>query len=87
MYPSFDFSKDTTDESKCFYDSQGKVFCTGVSYFTVNETVNCPDRVCQIERKVDCKGQDRCEVTKDRLSVSKNDQIFDRFVNEKYTWK
>lgn len=86
MYPTFDFSKDTSDESKCFYDSQGKIYCNGTSYFNVNEQVVCPDRMCQVQRKINCNGQDRCEVTQSRLSVSKNDQLFDRFVKEKETW-
>lgn len=87
MYPSFDFSKDKTDESKCFIDTQGKVFCDGTSYFKVNETVVCPERFCQINRKVDCSGQERCQAVQDRLSLSKNDQLFNRFVQEKDTWK
>jgi hypothetical protein len=87
MYPSFDFSKDNADEKKCFIDTQGKMYCNGASYFNVQENVDCPNRMCEIERKVECNGQDRCEASKTRLSISKNDQIYDRFVNEKHTWK
>jgi hypothetical protein len=75
------------DESKCFIDSQGKMHCDGVSYFTVHENVTCKERMCSIERNVQCNGQERCMTSKDRLSITPNNQIFDRFVNEKFTWK
>ena len=87
MYPKFDLSQHDADESKCFIDTQGKVFCNGTSYFKVNESVTCPERMCQVQRVVECHGQDRCEVAQGRLSISKNDQLFDRFVQEKETWK
>ena len=87
MYPTFDFSKENKDESKCFIDTQGKVYCNGTTYFDVNEKVTCPQRMCQVDRKVDCNGQDRCQNVQSRLSISKNDQLYDRFVNEKFTWK
>jgi hypothetical protein len=87
MYPSFDLSKETTDESQCFYDTQGRILCNNTTYFAVDEKVVCPDRMCKIETQVNCHGQDRCEATKSRLSISKNDQLYDRFVNEKHTWK
>jgi hypothetical protein len=87
MYPKFDVADNNADESKCFIDTQGKIYCNGTTYFDVRETVACPERMCQVERKVECHGQDRCQITQDRLSISKNDQLFDRFVNEKATWK
>jgi hypothetical protein len=87
MYPQFDVSKDNTNESKCFIDTQGKIYCNGTTYFNVQETVACPERMCQVQRKVECHGQERCQITKERLSISKNDQLFDRFVKEKETWK
>lgn len=74
-------------EEKCFYDTQGKMYCNGTTYFSVQENVVCPNRLCQVKTDVNCNGQERCQATEKRLSISKNDQLFDRFQNEKFTWK
>ncbi len=64
----------------CMYNTQGQILCDGVNAKQNNGDIKCNTIECITPQNID-------DEAKAKLTISKNEQLFQRLVDEKYTWK
>lgn len=71
----------TYNNFKCLYNTQGVVDClSGVNQLQNNGDVQCSGVKCLTPNATTTEAIEK-------LTVSGNEQLFKRFVDEKFTWK
>lgn len=71
----------TYDKLKCLYNTQGQVDCDkGINEVQNNGDIKCNDTRCLTPNITTPESAKK-------LTTSKNEQLFLRFVDEKFTWK